>query len=285
PGREGRTAAPGRARRPAHPAVQGAGRLHRRPGRRPVQAGPLPLLTPVRPESSDGTDPGLAAAGQARIGWAERTMPVLGLIRESYAGSRPLDGLAVAACLHVTAETAVLVNVLRAAGARVHLAASNPLSTQDDVAAALASWPGVTVSARSGADRETYYRHIHQALDSAPALVFDDGGDLVNTLHEDRAELLAGVAGGVESTTTGVARLRRMAAAGTLAFPVVAANGAATRRMLDNRYGTGQSALDGILRATNTLLAGKTVVVSGYGPAGTGIAERARGLGAQVVVT
>ena len=245
----------------------------------------MPPVRPVLPSGSDGADPGLAAAGQARIGWAERTMPVLGLIRESFAASRPLDGLAVAACLHVTAETAVLVNVLRAAGARVHLAASNPLSTQDDVAAALASWPGVTVSARSGAARETYYRHIHQALDSAPALVFDDGGDLVNTLHEDRPELLAGVAGGVESTTTGVARLRRMAAAGTLAFPVVAANGAATRRMLDNRYGTGQSALDGIMRATNTLLAGKTVVVAGYGPAGTGIAERARGFGAQVVVT
>jgi adenosylhomocysteinase len=212
-------------------------------------------------------------------------MPVLGLIRAAFAADRPLADLPVAACLHVTAETAVLVDALRAAGARVHLAASNPLSTQDDVAAGLATWPGETVSARSGADRGTYYRHIHQALDSAPALVIDDGCDLVNTLHAERPELLAGVLGGCESTTTGVARLRRMAADGTLAFPVVAANGAATRRMLDNRYGTGQSVLDGIIRATNTLLAGKTVVVAGYGPSGTGIAERAHGHGAQVMVT
>jgi adenosylhomocysteinase len=212
-------------------------------------------------------------------------MPVLGLIRDRFAVDQPLAGLSVAACLHVTAETAVLVDVLRAGGARVHLAASNPLSTQDDVAAALAGWPGVTVSARSGADRATYYAHIHRALDSVPALVIDDGCDLVNTLHAERPELVAGVLGGCESTTTGVARLRRMAAAGTLAFPMVAANAAATRRMLDNRYGTGQSALDGIIRATNTLLAGKTVVVAGYGPSGTGIAERARGHGAQVIVT
>jgi adenosylhomocysteinase len=248
-------------------------------GAEPAAAGPS--QTPP----SDIADPRLAAAGLARIGWAARAMPVLGLIRDRFAVDQPLAGLSVAACLHVTAETAVLVDVLRAGGARVHLAASNPLSTQDDVAAALAGWPAVTVSARSGADRATYYAHIHRALDSVPALVIDDGCDLVNTLHAERPELVAGVLGGCESTTTGVARLRRMAAAGTLAFPMVAANAAATRRMLDNRYGTGQSALDGIIRATNTLLAGKTVVVAGYGPSGTGIAERARGHGAQVIVT
>jgi adenosylhomocysteinase len=234
---------------------------------------------------SDVADPGLAAAGLARIGWAERAMPALGLISAAFRAGQPFAGLAVAACLHVTAETAVLVNVLRAGGARVHLAASNPLSTQDDVAAALAARAGTTVSARSGADRKTYYEHIHRALDSAPALVLDDGCDLVNTLHAERPELLAGVLGGCESTTTGVARLRRMAAAGTLAFPMVAANASETRRMLDNRYGTGQSAIDGVIRATNTLLAGKVVVVAGFGSAGTGIAERARGLGARVIVT
>jgi adenosylhomocysteinase len=235
--------------------------------------------------ASDIADPALAAAGLARIGWAERAMPALGLIRAGFTAGQPLAGLTVAACLHVTAETAALVNVLRAGGARVHLAASNPLSTQDDVAAALAASPGTMVSARSGADRKTYYEHIHRALDSAPELVIDDGCDLVNTLHADRRELLAGVLGGCESTTTGVARLRRMAAAGTLAFPMAAANASETRRMLDNRFGTGQSAIDGIIRATNTLLAGKVVVVAGFGSAGTGIAERARGLGARVIVT
>jgi adenosylhomocysteinase len=234
---------------------------------------------------SDITDPDLAAAGLARIGWAERAMPALSLIRAGFEAERPFAGLTVAACLHVTAETGALVNVLRAGGARVHLAASNPLSTQDDVAAALAACPGSTVSARSGADRKTYYEHIQLALDAAPALVIDDGCDLVNTLHADRPELLAGVLGGCESTTTGVARLRRMAAAGTLAFPMVAANASETRRMLDNRYGTGQSAIDGIIRATNTLMAGKAVVVAGFGSAGIGIAERARGLGARVIVT
>ncbi len=247
----------------------------------PARAAGIQAASP----QSDIADPGLAAAGQARIGWAERVMPSLGQIRASFAAGQPLAGLAVAACLHVTAETAALVRVLRAGGARVHLAASNPLSTQDDIAAALAACPGVIVSARSGADRKAYYEHIHQALDSAPALVIDDGCDLVNTLHADRPELLGGVLGGCESTTTGVARLRRMAAAGTLAFPMVAANASETRRMLDNRYGTGQSAIDGIIRATNTLLAGKTVVVAGFGSAGTGIAERASGLGARVIVT
>jgi len=179
----------------------------------------------------------------------------------------------------------VLVNLVTAGGGRLHLAASNPLSTQDDIAAALAAEPAVTVFARSGVDRRTYYEHIHRALDAAPHLVIDDGCDLVNTLHAERPELLAGVRGGCESTTTGVARLRRMAVEGTLAFPMVAADAARTRRMFDNFYGTGQSVIDGILRATNTLLAGQVVVVAGYGPCGRGIAERARGLGAQVIVT
>jgi adenosylhomocysteinase len=235
--------------------------------------------------TSEVADPGLAAAGRARIGWAERAMPVLGLIRESFQRQQPFAGLAVAACLHVTAETAVLVSLITAGGGRLHLAASNPLSTQDDIAAALADEPGVTVFARSGVDRQTYYEHIHRALDAAPALVIDDGCDLVNTLHTERPELLPGVRGGCESTTTGVARLRRMAADGTLAFPMVAAEASRTRRMFDNFFGTGQSVIDGILRATNTLLAGKVVVVAGYGPCGSGIAERARGLGAQVIVT
>jgi adenosylhomocysteinase len=235
--------------------------------------------------NSDVADPGQAAAGLARIGWAERSMPVLGLIRGAFERERPFDGLAVAACLHVTAETAVLAHLVTAGGGRLHLAASNPLSTQDDIAAALAASPGITVHARSGVDRRTYYAHIHRALDAGPGLVIDDGCDLVNTLHTERPELLAGVRGGCESTTTGVVRLRRMAADGTLAFPVVAADASRTRRMFDNFSGTGQSVIDGIIRATNTLLAGKVVVVAGYGPCGAGIAERARGLGAQVIVT
>jgi len=234
---------------------------------------------------SDVADPGQAAAGLARIGWAGRSMPVLGLIRAAFEREQPFEGLAVAACLHVTAETAVLAGLVTAGGGRLHLAASNPLSTQDDIAAALAATPGITVHARSGVDRRTYYEHIHRALDAAPGLVVDDGCDLVNTLHTERPELLAGVRGGCESTTTGVLRLRRMAADGTLAFPMVAADASRTRRMFDNFSGTGQSVIDGLIRATNTLLAGKVVVVAGYGPCGAGIAERARGLGAQVIVT
>jgi adenosylhomocysteinase len=212
-------------------------------------------------------------------------MPVLGLIQAEFARDQPLAGLAVAACLHVTAETASLVSVLTAGGARVHLAASNPLSTQDDIAAALAELPGVLVAARSGVDRDTYYEHLLRSLDPAPDLVIDDGGDLLNTLHAERPGLLGRVRGGCESTSTGVARLRRMAAAGTLAFPVIAADTSVTRRMFDSRYGTGQSVIDGIVRATNLLLAGKSVVVAGYGPCGRGIAERARGHGARVIIT
>jgi adenosylhomocysteinase len=212
-------------------------------------------------------------------------MPVLGMLRDSFASQQPFARLTIACCLHVTAETAVLVRALTAGGAQVHLAASNPLSTQDEIAAALAAEPGVTVQARSGVDRSVYYEHIHRALDSGPDLVMDDGGDLVNTLHEARPELVAQVRGGCEATSTGAARLRRMAAAGSLGFPMIAAELSAIIRMIDHKYGTGQSVLDGILRATNTLVAGKTVVVAGFGPCGSGIAERARGLGAQVLVT
>ena len=203
-----------------------------------------------------------------------------------FTAERPFDGLAITACLHVTAETAMLARVLRAGGATVCLAASNPLSTQDDIAAALAVRYGIAVFARAGVDRPGYYRHIELALGPpGPDLVIDDGGDLVNTLHTRAAAVLPGVRGGCESTTTGVIRLRRMAAEGALAFPVIAANDTAVKRMVDNTCGTGQSAIDGILRATNTLLAGKTVVVAGFGASGRGVAERARGFGAQVIVT
>ncbi|HEX9034461.1 MAG TPA: adenosylhomocysteinase [Streptosporangiaceae bacterium] len=235
--------------------------------------------------ASDISDQSLAESGHARIAWAERAMPVLGLLRQEYAGKQPFDGHTIAACLHITAETAVLVGLITAGGGRVHLAASNPLSTQDDIAAALATLPGVTVHARAGVDRQAYYSHLHRALDGAPDLVVDDGCDLVNTLHAERPELLPGVIGGCESTSTGVARLRRMAAAGSLAFPVVAADASVTRRMFDNGYGTSQSVIDGLVRATNILLAGRTIVVAGYGSCGAAIAQRAAGLGAQVIVT
>jgi adenosylhomocysteinase len=202
-----------------------------------------------------------------------------------FTGERPFGGLRVAACLNVTAETAVLVRLLRAGGASVSLAASNPLSTQDDIAVALSAEDEIAVFARAGVDRPGYYRHIVQALGDGADLVVDDGGDLVNTLHTTAAGLLEQVRGGCESTTTGVLRLRRMAADGTLAFPMIAANDTPAKRMMDNVSGTGQSVIDGILRATNTLLAGKTVVVAGFGACGAGIAERALGLGAQVIVT
>src|SRR5262245_9842325 len=212
-------------------------------------------------------------------------MPVLGLLRDECASKQPFAGRAIAACLHITAETAVLVGLITEGGGRVHLAASNPLSTQDDIAAALAGRSGVFVHAKTGVDRDSYYAHLHRALDGAPDLVVDDGGDLINTLHTERPELLPGVVGGCESTSTGLARLRRMAAGGTLAFPVVAADASVTRRMFDNGYGTSQSVIDGLMRSTNILLAGKTVVVAGYGSCGSAIAERAAGLGAQVIVT
>jgi len=235
-------------------------------------------------QHSDIADAGLAGAGKARIGWARQAMPVLAVITERFAAERPFAGLSIVACLHVTAETAVLVHALEAGGARVMLSASNPLSTQDDVAAALAAG-GTAVFARAGADPAAYREHIHAALGAGPDLVMDDGGDLVNTLHAERPALLPGVRGGCESTSTGVLRLRRMAEEGALAFPMVAADATATKRVFDNTCGTGQSTLDGILRATNTLLAGKVVVVAGYGACGRGIADRARGLGSQVIVT
>jgi len=215
-------------------------------------------------------------------------MPLMAGLMQRFAVQRPFEGLAIAACLHVTAETAMMVRLLRAGGAAVSLAASNPLSTQDDIAAALAVLYGTAVFARAGVDRRGYYRHIERALANGPEgpdLVMDDGGDLVNTLHTRSAALLPHVRGGCESTTTGVIRLRRMAAEGALAFPVIAANDTAAKRLVEGTCGTGQSAIDGILRATNTLLAGKTVVVAGFGASGRGVAERARGLGAQVIVT
>jgi adenosylhomocysteinase len=212
-------------------------------------------------------------------------MPVMAGLMRRFAATTPFDGLKVAACLHVTAETAMMVRLLRAGGAAVSLAASNPLSTQDDIAAALAINHGTAVFARAGVDRRGYYRHITQALAQKPDLVIDDGGDLVNTLHTQATAHLKNVKGGCESTTTGVIRLRRMAAEGALAFPVVAAHDTAVKRLVEGTCGTGQSVIDGILRATNTLLAGKTMVVAGFGPSGRGVAERARGLGAQVIVT
>ncbi|GGP05747.1 adenosylhomocysteinase [Nonomuraea glycinis] len=226
----------------------------------------------------------LSDSGERQISWAARSMPVLTAIGERFAVERPLEGLRIAACLHVTAETAVLMGTLKAAGAEIALAASNPLSTQDDVAEALRAY-GIAVHARAGVDLATYYRHIHQALDLGPDLVLDDGCDLVNILHTERTDLLAGVSGGCEETTTGIIRLRQMAAEKALTFPVVAVNDTRTKRMFDNRYGTGQSTLDGIMRATNIMLAGRTVVVAGFGFCGRGVAERAKGLGARVIVT
>ncbi|WP_440067458.1 adenosylhomocysteinase [Streptosporangium sp. OZ121] len=229
-------------------------------------------------------DSALVAEGELRIGWAARSMPVLTALGERFAAERPFEGLRIAACLHVTAETAVLMGTLKAGGAEIALAASNPLSTQDDVAEALRDY-GVVVYAQAGVTMDAYYRHIHQALDIVPDIVLDDGCDLVNILHTERTELLETVSGGCEETTTGIIRLRQMAAENALRFPVVAVNDTRTKRMFDNRYGTGQSTMDGIMRATNTLLAGKTVVVAGFGYCGRGVAERARGLGARVVVT
>ncbi len=232
----------------------------------------------------DVKDPGLAEQGRARIEWAAKEMPVLGLIRERFEKEKPLAGIRVGACLHVTTETANLVKTLVAGGAEVALCASNPLSTQDDTAAALAQEQGVRVFAIKGEDNETYYRHLNAVLDFRPHLTMDDGCDLVSTLHKERKEQIAEVLGGTEETTTGVIRLRAMAADGVLAYPVVAVNDANTKHLFDNRYGTGQSTIDGIVRATNVLLAGRTFVVSGYGMCGRGVASRARGMGARVIV-
>ena len=233
----------------------------------------------------DIKDLDLAPAGRLRIEWAEREMPVLRLIRERFAKEKPLAGVRLAACLHVTTETANLAHTLQAGGAEVALTASNPLSTQDDVAAALVAYHEIPVFAIKGEDNETYYKHLHAALDSKPHLTMDDGADVVSILHKDRTELIDNVIGGTEETTTGVIRLRAMAKDGVLRYPIVAVNDAMTKHLFDNRYGTGQSTLDGVIRATNVLIAGKTVVVAGYGWCSRGIAMRANGMGGNVIVT
>ncbi len=232
----------------------------------------------------DVTDINQHVDGRLRIEWADLEMPVLALIRERFAKEKPLAGLRLAACLHVTSETANLMRTLQAGGAEVVLCASNPLSTQDDVAASLVEDYGMSVYARKGEDNETYYAHLNAALDSAPHITMDDGADLVSLLHTERSALLPEIFGSTEETTTGVIRLRAMHKDGALRLPVVAVNESETKHLFDNRYGTGQSTLDGILRSTNVLLAGKSVVVVGYGWCGKGIAARAAGQGSQVIV-
>lgn len=227
----------------------------------------------------------LAPGGRYRIEWAEQEMPVLRAIRERFAREKPLEGIRVAACLHVTTETANLMHTLQVGGADIVLCASNPLSTQDDVAASLVANYEIPVYAIKGEDNATYYDHIKAALDHRPHVTMDDGADLVGTIHKTRRELLEDIIGGTEETTTGVIRLRAMAKDGALAFPVIAVNDSNTKHMFDNRYGTGQSTLDGVIRATNILLAGRTVVVAGYGWCSRGIASRAQGMGANVIVT
>jgi len=233
----------------------------------------------------DVKDLQLAEGGRRRMDWAAREMPVLRAIQDRFAIERPLAGLRVSACLHVTTETANLMTTLQAGGADIVLTASNPLSTQDDVAAALVSHFEIPVYAIKGEDNVTYYKHIRAALDHKPHMTMDDGADLVSTLHKERRELLPGILGGTEETTTGVIRLRAMAADNALTFPIIAVNDAMTKHFFDNRYGTGQSTLDGIIRATNILLAGKIFVIAGYGWCGRGLASRARGMGSDVVVT
>ena len=232
----------------------------------------------------DVTDLSLAEAGKARIEWADRDMPVLASIRERFAAEKPLDGLRISACLHVTTETANLMRTLKAGGAEIVLAASNPLSTQDDVAAALVSEYGIRTYAIKGEDTVTYYEHIDAAIAFKPQMTMDDGADVVGRIHADFPEALEHIIGGTEETTTGVIRLKAMAADGALKYPIVAVNDADTKHLFDNRYGTGQSSLDGVIRATNRLIAGRTVVVSGYGYCGRGIAQRADGMGGKVIV-
>ena len=232
----------------------------------------------------DVKDLSLADMGRDRIAWAANEMPVLALIRERMEKERPFDGVRIGACLHVTTETANLMLTLRAGGADVALCASNPLSTQDDVAAALCE-AGVPTQAIKSEDNDTYFRHIEAVLDHRPQITMDDGCDMVSLLHKDRRDQVPEVMGGTEETTTGVIRLRAMAADGALRYPIVSVNDANTKRLFDNRFGTGQSTIDAIMRATNLLLAGRTVVVCGYGMCGRGVASRARGMGAQVVVT
>jgi adenosylhomocysteinase len=242
------------------------------------------VSTPTHGRSFDIKDPSLAADGRRRIEWAAREMPVLGEIRAQFERERPLDGIRIVACGHITTETANLARTLKAGGANAVLCASNPLSTQDDVAAALVE-EGIAVFAIKGEDNETYYRHLRTAIDHAPHIIIDDGADVVSLIHQERPELLPDVIGATEETTTGVIRHRALHNDGLLRFPVIAVNDADTKHFFDNRYGTGQSTIDGILRATNVLLAGKTIVVAGYGWCGKGIAMRARGMGARVIVT
>ncbi len=236
------------------------------------------------PKQYDIKDPSLAEAGRQRIEWASREMPVVKLIRERFAAEKPLKGIRISACLHITTETANLALTLREGGANIILCASNPLSTQDDAAAALVEY-GIPVNAIKGEDEATYYKHIDTALDNKPQLTVDDGADLVTTLHTQRSDLISNVIGGTEETTTGVIRLRSLERAGGLRYPIIAVNDAQTKYLFDNRYGTGQSTIDGITRATNILWAGKKVVICGYGWCGHGIALRAKGLGSQVIVT
>ncbi len=232
----------------------------------------------------DVKDKSLAAAGVLRVEWAEKEMPVLALIRDRFAKEKPLKGVRIGACLHVTSETASLMRTLAAGGAELALCASNPLSTQDDVAAALVVDYGVSTYAIKGEDRDTYYRHIQKVIDFHPQVTMDDGADVVGLLHGERSDAAAGVIGGTEETTTGVIRLKSMEQAGVLRYPIIAVNEAMTKHMFDNRYGTGQSTLDGVIRATNRMIAGKTVVIAGYGWCGRGVAMRAKGHGAHVVV-
>ncbi|PKK83391.1 MAG: adenosylhomocysteinase [candidate division Zixibacteria bacterium HGW-Zixibacteria-1] len=233
----------------------------------------------------DITDIKQASKGKLHIEWAEQNMPVLRLIKERFEKEKPLRGVNLACCLHVTTETANLMITLKAGGANAALCASNPLSTQDDVAASLVKDYGIPVFAKFDEDKKTYYRHIHQTLDIKPHITMDDGADLVSTLHSERKELLEGIIGGTEETTTGVIRLKAMAADGALKYPIVAVNDSKTKHFFDNRYGTGQSTIDGILRATNALIAGSNVVVAGYGWCGRGFARRASGMGGHVIVT
>jgi len=232
----------------------------------------------------DVKDVTLAPKGVLRIEWAEREMPVLRSIRERFAAERPLEGVRIGACLHVTTETANLMRTLKAGGADVCLCASNPLSTQDDVAAALVAEFDVPTFSIKGEDRDTYYAHMKAVIDTRPQITMDDGADVVGLLHSDRRDALDGVIGGTEETTTGVIRLRSLEAAGKLAYPIVAVNEALTKHLFDNRYGTGQSTLDGVIRATNVLLAGRNLVVAGYGWCGRGVAMRAKGHGSSVIV-
>jgi adenosylhomocysteinase len=226
----------------------------------------------------------LASKGRLRVEWASRFMPVLESIKKSFAKEKPLRGIRLSACLHVTTETANLMEALKLGGAKVALCASNPLSTQDDAAAAMVKYLGIPVFAMRGEDHKTYYRHVNQALDHGPHITMDDGADLVSTLHSRRRGLIGGILGGTEETTTGVIRLRSMARRGVLAYPIIAVNDANTKHLFDNRYGTGQSTIDGILRATNILLAGLHFVVAGYGWCGRGVAMRAKGAGAKVII-